>query len=304
MIIPSDQAERFYRIWFELLKYVNDEKRVVHSFPAQPKIGSVKKEDAIKIRNKLWKEDSLIDRFVAQNPAALSLPDLELVSSWKHRVVGNFFILQHLKKYSVFLSEGTPARAYGVLGLLSPFEEVVGPYLPVYVRGVLLPFGDKIIYDGLLESYNIAFGSGIRADMKMWLRDAEEREGIITSLIPRAVTTAQESKEEAKARNAPILREFQKALYKSGLSPKMVEQHSANIQFFADYLMAQKPTLRLLEMRTQDVEAYLNGLTAKDAKVCVTSFKRYERFLWDTARSDPDALDELRAFLKGYQHRT
>jgi error-prone DNA polymerase len=46
---------------------------------------------------------------------------------------GNFFIERSLKQHAIFLSEGSPPHAYGVLGLASPFDELVGPYLPVYV---------------------------------------------------------------------------------------------------------------------------------------------------------------------------
>jgi hypothetical protein len=57
-------------------------------------------------------------------------------------------------------------------------------------------------------------------------------------------------------------------------------------------------------MQIKDIELYLGGLDAKDAKTCVTSFKRYERFLWDSARSDSDAIFELRDFLKSYRRET
>jgi hypothetical protein len=53
-------------------------------------------------------------------------------------------------------------KANGVLALARPFEQVVGPYLPVLVKGVLLPINRRIVYDGLLSSYRITFGPGIR----------------------------------------------------------------------------------------------------------------------------------------------
>ena len=304
MILSPEQTERFYRIWWALLRYVNAQKHFVPNMPATPSEGSIKIEDAAKIRDALWKDDALREKFIAENAERAALPpeDLEIVASWKHRVAGNFYVMRHLKKYSIFLSE-SPARAYGVVGLYSPLEQVVGPYLPVYVQAILLPFEDKIIYDSLMAPYGISFGPGIRASMKTWLRDAEEREGIITAL-PRKKPSAAEGSSQSRERNEKIIAEFRKALYKAGLSPKMVEQHTRNLQSFADHLLTQSPPHPLLEMQIKDIELYLGGLDTKDAKTCVTSFKRYERFLWASARSDPDAIFELRDFLKSYQRET
>ena len=69
-----------------------------------------------------------------------------------------------------------------MLALASPFEEVVGPYLPVLVKGVLLPINGRIIYDGLLSTYRISFGPGIRRSLNADFKRAKETYGIITSL--------------------------------------------------------------------------------------------------------------------------
>ena len=69
-----------------------------------------------------------------------------------------------------------------MLALASPFEEVVGPYLPVLVKGVLLPINGRIIYDGLLSTYRITFGPGIRRSLNADFKRAKDTYGIITSL--------------------------------------------------------------------------------------------------------------------------
>lgn len=301
MILLPHETERFYRIWWALLGYVNAQRHLIADLPAQPTPGSLQPVDAVKIRDALWTDDSLREDFIAANPAGLAVADLEMVASWKHRVAGKFFVVKHLKKYSVFLDDRSPSRAYGVLGLVSPIEQVVGPYLPILVEAVLLPFEDRIIYDSLLAPYRITFGGGIRANLKIALRDAQEREGIITSLTPHAEPATDEAQADARTRNAKVIGEFRKALYKSGLSPKMVEHHANNLQSFADdHLLAQAPPRLLLEMQTKDVGAYLNSLDPERAPSAYKSFKRYAKFLWDSARSNPDALLRLQDFLRYY----
>lgn len=307
MILPSEEAERFYRIWWALLRYTNAQRDFFPDLPISPEAGSLPPPKALKIRQALWEDDALREGFIAENPTALPPEDLEIVASWQHRVSGNFFVLRHLKKYTVFLDRGTPARVYGVLGLISPIEDVIGPYLPLYVNAVLLLFEDKIIYDSLLNPYNISFGRGIRESLNTAYRDAQEREGIITSLLPRKEpSTAEEAQETLRDRNARIIKAFEKALFKSGLSPKMVQQHVSNIGTFVnDFLLGQAPPRPLLEVEAEDMEAYLGSgvLNAKEVKAAVTSFKRLARFLCDSGRMEPGIVREIQDALKLHRRR-
>ena len=56
--------------------------------------------------------------------------------------------------------------------------------LPMYVKTVLLPFKGKIIYDGLIEGYNIYFGSGVSTSMSNIYQAAKMQGKIIESLDP------------------------------------------------------------------------------------------------------------------------
>jgi hypothetical protein len=55
--------------------------------------------------------------------------------------------------------------------------------LPRYVETVLLPFEDKIIYDGFIAPYNVSFGSGYARSFKDTYREVKEKDGIIVNLI-------------------------------------------------------------------------------------------------------------------------
>src|SRR5262249_50205661 len=58
----------------------------------------------------------------------------------------------------------------------------VGPYLPVLTETVLLPFKGMIVYDGLMTSYRISFGPGIRRSLNESFKEAKARHGIVTTL--------------------------------------------------------------------------------------------------------------------------
>lgn len=298
--LTPQQTERFYRIWFALLHYVNEQRHLASDFPNAPGEANIQPADAIQLRNALWADDTLREGFIADNPAGLPPDDLALVGSWQHRLAGNFFIVRHLKKYTVFLSEGSPRHAYGVLGLVSPIEEVVGPTVPIYVKAVLLPFEDQIIYDSLLEPYSIFFGSGIRGDLNETYRNVQEREGIITTLQPAQVSASLDDvRKDMLARNAKILSAFRKDLLKTGLSPKTAEQHVGTIDAFAqNFLLAQDPPRGLLDTTASDVQTYLRRA---GTKAMATSFKRFIRFLDETGRIDIGQAEAARDFLRHFQ---
>ena len=250
------------------------------------------------LRNALWADDGLRDAFIANNPAGLSADDLAMVASWQYRVAGGFFIFRYLKKHTIFLSgSDTPALAYGVIGLLESFEEMLGPYLPLYVQAVLLPFEERIIYDGLLLGSNVYFGSGIRSDLNRIYRQTQEREGIITSLLPDSSTDdPKKIRGQILAGNKKVLTAFQKELGRSGLSPKMVKEHSGTITVFAqDFLLAQNPPRRLLDITPTQLESYLE---AQIGKVNLVSFKRFIQFLRDTGRIDYGEAQDMLDLLK------
>jgi hypothetical protein len=69
MILPPEQTARFYRIWFPLLRYVNDQRRLIAHFPDDPDAEGLAVADAGVLRDALWADDVLRERFVADNPA-------------------------------------------------------------------------------------------------------------------------------------------------------------------------------------------------------------------------------------------
>jgi len=298
MQLPSEQTERFYRIWVALLHYVNEQQPLVPAFPAsEDRNGLLPLSDEMRLRNALWADDGLRERFITTNPAGLSSADLAVVASWQYRHAGSFYLVRSLKKYMVFLSEDVPPQAYGVLGLSTPIEELARRPLPVFVQAVLLPFEDKIIYDGLLQWYAVVFGPAIRARLNVEYRNAQEREGIITTLgLARTATDVQEVRSAVLARNARILQAFRKELSSKGLSPKMVEQHAGTIEDFArTCLLEYEPPRGLLDTRLADVQSYVR---AHGNKTVVTSFKRFTRFLEETGRMDYEQAEILREWLK------
>jgi hypothetical protein len=184
MNLTFDDGKLFYDLYAALLGFVNHKLKVSSEhFSNSAEYTSTPPEARVAVRDALFAHRELIDEFVNENPAKLSPDQLAIVATWKHAVVGKFYVFRYLSKYTIFLSSGgSPNRAYGVLGLADPLEEVIGPYLPRLITTVLVPFQGKIIYDGLVSGYNISFGGGIKRMLNEEYKQDKEAFGIITSL--------------------------------------------------------------------------------------------------------------------------
>jgi hypothetical protein len=183
MLLTPQDAELYFKLHRALMFFVNQRLRVIPDDVASPdEFSSLSPQVRLEVRDAFLKHTDLIDAFVEENPAHLTADELDIVRSWRHLVHGKFYVFRQLKKYMVFLSTDQQPIAYGVLALSQPFEELVGPYLPVLTETALLPFQGMIVYDGLMSSYRLSFGPGIRRSLKESFKEAKARHGIVTSL--------------------------------------------------------------------------------------------------------------------------
>ncbi len=205
MNLPESDVKQFLRLYHSLLFYANIKYKLFEGLKRPIDIYELNDDDLQKLKDKLYGSPDLIDSYIRDNPQNFSSDELEIVSAWKNFVRGKFYIVRHLKNYTVFLDSSHPPRAYGVLGILVPIEDMMGPSLPRLVETTLLPFRDKIIYDGNLLSFNILFGTGIRKSIIDSFNQAKTNFGVIASLPM--------SNEGVKASDSDILRGYFKTEY-------------------------------------------------------------------------------------------
>lgn len=286
MCLPIAEADRFYRIWRPLLRFANEELRVTPNLSGKGTNDNIDVKLAIKVRDALWKHESVLEKFVALNPAQLSSDELAIAESWKYHRKGQFIIFKALKKHAIFISQDNRAEVFAVKGLYSTFEEVLGPYIPALVETVLLPFGNEIVSDGLLQSYNLLFGSGIRKEFKEIFDDAKERGTIITTLLPNQSHPSRESLTlQAESTNTKVLDAFIKYQYQSGRSPKTVERDLQTARNFSHFLLIeQSKPASLRDFQQETLLNFLVSVPQKERKAVILSLKRFLQFLRETNR--------------------
>lgn len=137
-------------------------------------------EDIDRLKEKLYSDLGQINSFVQENPCGFSSEELKIISSWRHFKKGRFYIVRFMRSYAVFLDECNPPKAYGVKGLAMQWDLVTN--LPRIVEATLIPFKDKIIFDGAFSCYNLFFGPEMKRSILDRFRQAKASYGIITSL--------------------------------------------------------------------------------------------------------------------------
>jgi hypothetical protein len=158
---------------------------------------SMPEEAQYELRAAFYAHRQLLEAFVQENPQHFSVEELALVASWQHGVHGQFYVLRHLQRYTVFLDVNDPPKAYGVLALHDDFTDLF-PQVPRLIDTMLLPFHNQITYDGQCRYYNLVFGRGITRRLNDTYQLAQAQYGIITSLPLEAQAAALSEEEQLR----------------------------------------------------------------------------------------------------------
>ena len=182
MQLSQEEAEYFFSLFKPLLVYTNQQFKLIEELKKPEDVENLSLEETAQVRNKLYQNPELFEQYINKNQARLTSEDREIIQSWKNFLQGTFFIFRYLKKYTIFLSQEQPYKAYGVVSLHSSFPEMFGSSLPIIVKTVLLPFKNQIVSDGIFQGSNIYFGRNFRESLKEIYNESKAQFGIITSL--------------------------------------------------------------------------------------------------------------------------
>ena len=186
MFLKEEERGLFFKLYFDLLYCANKKHEVVEDFGNSRFPKSINTSQAYLIREEIFENPTWIDEYIEDYGEILNAEEIELVISWrKHFIHDSFYIMQHLTKYTVLMrdTDESETRLYGVTGLNHPISELYEKSaLPAMIRGLLLPFNGKIIYDGIFAGYNLRIGPGIRSTLNSAYKSAKEKFGIIENL--------------------------------------------------------------------------------------------------------------------------
>ena len=180
MKLTKEEAELFFDLMWSLQFFINRELKIFTKIKNRKEYSELPQEDKLVLREKIYEQPELIDKYVASNPDRLDDNHLSIVKQWKNFIKGDFYIQRYLKNHAIFIGGN---NVYGVLALNDAFENLFpANYLPRYVKTVLLPFQGRIVYDGLMQVYKVSFGGGIKRSLSEAYMQAKQNNKIITTL--------------------------------------------------------------------------------------------------------------------------
>jgi len=206
MKLTKQDVELFFKLMWSLQNYVNTKLAIISDIRTVDEYGQLSPSEKLDVRDALYDHIELIDSYVEENPHGLSPEELDIVKGWKNFQRGDYFIERFLKNYAIFIGKG---KVYAVSALYESFEGLL-PYirLPYYAKAVLLPFKGKIVYDGMLQGYNMSFGGGVRADLREIYMTAKQNGRIIERLKPHEQSKKAEREKKPGKDWRPILEEI------------------------------------------------------------------------------------------------
>lgn len=163
-LTPED-GQLFYKLWLPLLDFVNRKFQIDKRLKSMATAKILDPKDVKKVADKLWENVQVIDEYLDES---VQLPEEHkaIIRSWKRRIQGQFMMERHLKNGTIFISMDDE-KVYQVSGIISSWEEMFfcAP-MPIIIRATFMPFRDIIISDGLITSYNILVGGGMKKIFK------------------------------------------------------------------------------------------------------------------------------------------
>ena len=246
MLLQPEEAWLFLSLYQSLIGFAAGRLGGVEGVVDVKSFKSASWEARAKARDRLLDNISLINAFVEKNPDNFREKELFHVTKWEHFVRDDFIVERDLKNYTIFLNDESPPKAYGVLGLTDEIVDMIPRPLPVFVSAVLLPWKGRIVCDGLISIYSIAFGGGIREGFTESYRQAKTQ-GIITSLEPGWLP---EAPKPARAPKTPAIERFLKkkcpktvAEFKEKFGPTRIEMAGTDARQYCLWKVDGTPVL-------------------------------------------------------------
>lgn len=157
--LSNEDAKLFYKLYFGLLDYTNQKYKIKPFYKIYGKTG-INPYEICDIVNSFWQNKSaIIMEFCLINPFKFNKDELQQVSCFKNGLNGTFIIVEYEKEYTAIMDE---EKTYMIKGLNSNIDEVISyKDLPYVAQFTIVPFKEILVYDGIMQSIPIKFGTNI-----------------------------------------------------------------------------------------------------------------------------------------------
>ena len=180
MTLTDKEYKEFLKTHLDLLFYVGHKKNVLPKDLSLKEFLNLDLQIKFKCRESLFEDENIIDEYIASNFDHLTTDQIKILAGFKKKIRSSFVIFKCLTNYAIFI-DTTDNRFYAVKALGDSFDNFFDQF-PVNISTTLIPFKDKIIYDGFIQSSGVYYGRNMTETMNEDYKKAKRNKEILTSL--------------------------------------------------------------------------------------------------------------------------
>lgn len=181
MTLTDKEYKEFLKTHLGLLFYVGHKKNILPKDLTIKNFLDLNLQIKFKCREVLFENEILVDEYIASNFDNLTTDQVKILNGFKKKIKSSFVIFKCLTNYAIFI-DTKDNRFYAVKALGDSFETFFHNF-PVNISTTLIPFKDKIIYDGFIQSSGVYYGRNMTDTMNEDYKKAKRNKEIVTNIL-------------------------------------------------------------------------------------------------------------------------
>ena len=179
MTLTDKEYKEFLKTHLDPLFYVGHQNNILPKDLSLKKFLNLDFQIKFKCRETLFEDEDIIDEYIALNFDHLTTDQIKILVGLKKKIKSNFVIFKCLTNYAIFI-DTQDNRFYAVKALGDSLDTFFNNF-PVKISTTLIPFKDKIIYDGFIQSSGVYYGRNLTETMNEDYKKAKRNKEILTS---------------------------------------------------------------------------------------------------------------------------
>jgi len=180
MTLTDIEYKTFLKIHIDFLFFVGQKSKIIDDTIDIKKFVDTNFSVKLKCRDFFLDHKDLLDDYLTTNFDKLTTEQISILTGFKKAITSDFVIFKCLTNNAIFV-DTKDNKFYAVKALGDSFDHFFDRF-PVLVKTTLLPFKDKIVYDGFIRPTGIHFSSGMTSTMKEEYKLAKKNNQILTTI--------------------------------------------------------------------------------------------------------------------------
>ena len=178
--MTEEERELFLKTDFDLMVFAAKRKKILPAGITMSEFLETDPQIKFDCKRVIYDDPEVIDEYLASNFDHLDKDQVLIINGFKRKLESQFIILKCLQKHAIFINL-SDEKVYAVSSISDPFDTLFD-YFPSITTTRLIPFKDRIIFDGIFTKQDIQFGSGIRGSFNTMYIAAKRNKQIIFKL--------------------------------------------------------------------------------------------------------------------------